>query len=299
MKYDRKKALFMIQGRNVAASRYRVLQYLPRLNRDNIETEIADFPRKPSEWPGVLSKVRGWDTCLIQRKQLNLVGMKALRKISERIVYDFDDSLWVKSAKYGGAPSFSRQTKFKWMTSHADEVIAGNSFLAEKAREFNPNVTIIPTPIDLTRYEACHSRPERDHVIIGWIGAHGSIHYLERIIPTLEKIYMKNQKIRLKVICDTFPESRRIPIEKVIWNEKTEIEHLKTLDIGLMPLLQDDWSRGKCGLKVLQYAALCIPPVATPVGMNRDIIKDGENGFWALTEEEWIDRILALASDLP
>ncbi len=292
-----KEILFLIQGRNVASSRYRILQYLPYLNRENIKTEVADFARKASEWPKVLKKVRKSDVLVIQRKQIGFMKTKMLKKISRKIVYDFDDTLWVKSARHGKNQSMSRNLKFKWMVDLADEVIAGNTFLAERALKYNPNVTVIPTPLDLSRYSIRSYPNTSDEVIIGWIGAHGSIHYLKRIIPILEKIHAMNPKIRLKVICDTFPSSRTLPIEKVTWNEKTEVDHLKTMDIGLMPLMEDEWSRGKCGLKVLQYFAVGIPAVATPVGINRDIVKDGETGFWARTEKEWIDRILLLASD--
>jgi len=292
-----KEILFLIQGRDVASSRYRVLQYLPYLNRENVKTEVADFARKASEWPNILKKVRKSDVLMIQRKQIGFMESKMLKKISRKIVYDFDDTLWVKSARHENNQSTSRNLKFKRMINLADRVIAGNSFLAEKALQLHPNVTVIPTPIDLSRYSLKSYSSDGEEVAIGWIGAHGSIHYLEKILPILEKVHAINPKIRLKVICDTFPASRDLPIEKILWNEKTEVDHLKTMDIGLMPLMEDEWSQGKCGLKVLQYFAVGIPAVVTPVGINRDIVKDGETGFWARTEKEWIDRILLLASD--
>jgi len=290
-------ALFLIQGRYVASSRYRILQYIPFLEQDGIKISVENFARKPSEWPNLLKKVRNHDVLLLQRKQLGPVKGRALKRLSKKIVFDFDDTLWVKSSKYANNKSLSRMIKFKRMVILADEVIAGNSFLAEHALKYNPHVTVIPTPIHLPGYDVREYRFDSEAITIGWIGAHGSIHYLEKIMPILEKVHAKNPKISLKVICDIFPSSHTLPIEKVPWHHDTEVAHLKTIDIGIMPLVEDEWSSGKCGLKVLQYSAVGIPSVVTPVGINRDLVKDGVNGFWAHTEKDWIDRILTLASD--
>ena len=160
---------------------------------------------------------------------------------------------------------------------------AGLELLRDRGVEFNVLVTLnarnAPHAGDIYRYFVNRG--------VRWL----------QFIPILEKVHAKNLKIRLKVICDIFPKSQTLPIDKVIWRESTEVRELKTMDMGLMPLTDDEWSRGKCGLKVLQYFAVGIPTVATPVGVNRDLVMDGENGFWARNEREWIDRILLLASD--
>ncbi len=292
----RGKVLFLIQGKDVAASRYRVLQYLPYLRRDGIEAVVADFARKISQWPQLMERLGGDKVLFIQRKQLGAIEYRVLKKLSKKIVYDFDDALWSRSAKHRSRDSFSRRFKFRRMVKLADEVITCNTFLEEKTRRINSHVTVIPTPIDLSKYNVRSFAPG-DGVVVGWVGAHGSIHYLERLIPLLEKVHSMNPRIRLKVICDVFPESERLPIDKIRWNIDTEADELKTLDIGLMPLTDDEWSWGKCGLKILQYSAVGVPAIVTPVGINRDIVRDGINGFWARTEKEWIDRVLLLAAN--
>jgi glycosyltransferase involved in cell wall biosynthesis len=183
------------------------------------------------------------------------------------------------------------------MVSSADEVVAGNSFLAERASAFNRRVTVIPSPIDLSRYSVRPPASDPRSVTLGWIGAPGSLHYLERLKPALVEAYRRDSRIRLKIICSTFPDFSPVPVDKVPWREETEVEELRSMDIGLMPLLEDDWSRGKCGLKILQYLAAGVTVVATPVGINADIVADGVEGFRASTQEHWVDRILLLASD--
>ena len=116
------------------------------------------------------------------------------------------------------------------------------------------------------------------------------------VLSVLEKVHVLDSRILLKVI-DVFPKGGVLPIEKGKVKADTEVHQLETLDIGLMPLQGDEWSWGKCGLKILQYFATGIPAVVTPVGINRDIVEYGVNGFWARNGKEWIDRILLLASD--
>ncbi len=290
------KALFLVQGMEVAASRYRALQFFPGLSKRGIECRVRRFPSFV-ELAGVFAQTRREDALFLQRKQLGPIPLSILRLAARRLVYDFDDSLWVRSAKHPDNRSFTRRTRFKRMVSRADEVIAGNSFLAERASVFNQRVTVIPSPIDISRYPLRPPASDSRSVTLGWIGAPGSLHYLERLKPALAEAHRRDPRIRLKIICSTFPDFSPVPVDRIPWREDTEVEELRSMDIGLMPLLEDDWSRGKCGLKILQYLAAGVTVVATPVGINADIVSDGVEGFRARTQDEWVDRLLLLASD--
>ena len=291
------RALFFIQGFDVAASRYRVLNYLPGLNARGITATAADFPRRLSQVPGALEAARSADTLFLQRKQLGAPLLSLLRAATGRLIYDFDDSLWVRSAKHAENRSFTRELRFARMVSRADHVVAGNSFLAERAARANPNVTVIPTPIDVTRYTVRPEEHDPNRVTVGWIGAHASIHYLERLRDALCRAHERDRRLRLKIICDVFPEFGALPVDRVAWSAATEAAELATFDIGIMPLLEDDWSRGKCGLKALQCMAAGVPVVVTPVGINADLVVDGVEGFHASTSDTWVERMLLLAGD--
>jgi glycosyltransferase involved in cell wall biosynthesis len=213
------------------------------------------------------------------------------------VVYDFDDALWVRSARHADNRSTTREKRFRRMISSADQVVAGNSFLAEKASAYNRRVSVIPSPIDVSLYQVRPEGAGGDSVVVGWIGAHGSVHYLEKLLPALEEAHRRDPRLRLKVVSSRFPDSGSLPVDRVSWRADTELEEIRSMDVGVMPLFEDEWSRGKCGLKVLQYLAAGVPVVVTPAGINSDIVKDGVEGFWARSPAEWVDRILALAAD--
>ena len=118
---------------------------------------------------------------------------------------------------------------------------------------------------------------------LGWIGDHGSIHYLEKMKPIFEKIGKRYPNAELKIVCDTFFDCEYLPVIKKQWSSEEEVKDLQGFDIGVMPLMDDPWSWGKCGLKIIQYQGVGVPVVCTPVGINKDLVEDGMNGLWAAT----------------
>ena len=158
------------------------------------------------------------------------------------------------------------------------------------------NVKVLPTPVDAERYQEKQISVS-DTVNLGWIGDHGSIHYMESYKDVWEAVGRKYKNVVLTIICDTFIETRDISLRKILWNYEREIDDLKSLDIGLMPLFDDLWSKGKCGFKIIQYLGVGVPAVCTPVGINRDVIEDNVNGLWANTQDEWIEKLSVLVED--
>ena len=288
------KVLFLIQGWDVAASRYRVLQYLPYLEQRGVETQVATYPRGIIEYAQFFGKVKDYDVIFLQRKRFNPPFLQILRSWANGIVYDFDDAVMYRNSTAPSPYSRTRQKRFARIIKAADHVIAGNSFLRDQAARFTERVTIIPTSIDRDRYYAKDARDKKNKVTIGWIGDHGSIHYLDKMRPIFEKLGKKYSNLELKIICDTFVECENITVVKKLWSQQEEVDDLKSLDIGVMPLVDDPWSWGKCGLKILQYYGVGVPVVCTPVGVNRDVVQDRVNGFWAMTDDEWIGKLSVL-----
>jgi glycosyltransferase involved in cell wall biosynthesis len=176
----------------------------------------------------------------------------------------------------------------------ARQVLAGNAFLASYARRFNPRVSVVPTTIDTDRYSPSLRRPGSVPVI-GWTGSYSTARYLEALRPVLQRLGRRHE-FRVVVVGAPGLAADGVEVEARPWRSASEVSDLADIDIGVMPLDDTEWERGKCGLKALQYMALGIPAVASPVGVNVEIVRDGENGLLAASDEEWeraLERLLA------
>jgi glycosyltransferase involved in cell wall biosynthesis len=212
------------------------------------------------------------------------------------IVYDFDDAVFLRQrSPFNGWFSLLKcPGKTGSVCRLASHVIVGNSYLAEYARKFNKNVTLVPTTVDTDRYavrpEGCD--PER-LLTIGWTGSHSTIPHLDTVREALS-ILATRVHFRVRVIGTPSYQIPGIDVESLAWRADREIEDLAAIDIGIMPLPDDEWCKGKCGFKAIQYMALGIPTVCSPVGVNSSIIRDGENGFLAQNVHEWVAKLTAL-----
>jgi glycosyltransferase involved in cell wall biosynthesis len=291
------KVLFLIQGFSVAASRYRVLQYLPYLKSKGVEAKVGLYPRTIRENIQFFKDLPQYDILFLQRKRFNQPRLGLLRRRANRIIYDFDDSVMYRNSKAKNPISQTRRRRFAQMIKASDFVIAGNEFLKSEVLPYNSNVEVVPTPIDQERYSLKDYKIQKEGVTIGWIGDHGSIHYLEKMRPVFERLGSRYPHAELKIVCDTFFDCEEIKVIKKHWNSEEEVADLQSFDIGLMPLVDDPWSWGKCGLKIIQYQGVGIPVVCTPVGLNQDLVKDGVNGFYAMAPEEWEEKLSILIED--
>ncbi|MFZ5766430.1 MAG: glycosyltransferase family 4 protein [Thermodesulfobacteriota bacterium] len=291
------KVLFLVPRLDKASTRYRVLHYLPALKENGIDCEIRELSRRTRNPLAVMKQARRADVVVIQKKLLSRIELFFLRQASRRLVYDFDDAVMFKDGPASTSQLARQGNRFIRTVSQVDLVLAGNSYLADLARPYQKNVHILPTPLDMERYTA---KPPKEtagnNVILGWIGSKGTLKYLADLIPALERLGKKHPDIVLKIVADAFFDLKNMEVIKKYWTAAAEIDDLHSFDIGIMPLTDDVWTRGKCGFKLLQCMAAGLPVVCSPVGMNREIVTDGVEGFWAQTAEEWVDRIGALAT---
>lgn len=292
------KVLILIQGKEVAASRYRILQYIPYLEEHCIVCTVREFPDSLKDYLFLISDLHRYDCVFIQRKRFHYPFLPIFRLKANKIIYDLDDAVMYKNTLAKSPYSRTREKRFKNMVQNSDVVIAGNSFLKDKSSQYNTRVITIPTSIPAAKYCLKDYSIKKDLVTIGWIGDHGSIHYLERMKGVWNEIGKRFPgKVELKIICDVFFDCESIPVRKVTWSSSTEVTELMDMDIGVMPLIDDPWSWGKCGLKILQYFGVGVPAVCTPVGVNRDVVEHGHSGYWAKTEEEWVNALSMLITN--
>lgn len=221
---------------------------------------------------------------------------KLLSMSRAAMIFDFDDAIWLNdtSESNKNLSWLKSSAKTAKIARLANVVTVGNSFLADYARQSNRNVVIVPTAIDTDAYKyrgAVDSEP----VMIGWIGSTTTLKHFQNAIPALTAIKQKyGNCVNFKVIVDVDYEVPELGLKSTKWHKDTEVEELNKVDIGIMPLPDDRWSCGKCGFKGIQYMALGIATVMSPVGVNTDIIEHGVNGFLASTDNEWIDCLSQL-----
>lgn len=258
--------------------------------------------RRVKELSSIL-KQRRWDVLYLYRELLP-IGPPLLEHLLTRakapIVYDFDDAIFL--------PDVSEANRhFQWLkwpqktgticrlSSH---VIVGNQYLREYVSRHTPEVSVIPTTIDTDRYRPKDSVEIRGRPVIGWSGSLTTLKHLKGLESTL-KLLRESIPFHLKVIgSEQFP-FKGLEGESRAWSAQSEREDLKSFDIGIMPLPHDAWSLGKCGLKALQYMAVGVPTVASPVGVNCEIIQDGTNGFIAGDAREWVEKVSRLVESDP
>ncbi|MBK6725199.1 MAG: glycosyltransferase family 4 protein [Acidobacteria bacterium] len=241
-----------------------------------------------------LDNIANYDLVYLFREAAILGPPWFERKIAKAgvpIVFDLDDAIFVsyKSPSNGYLSYLKFPTKTAEICSLSAHIMPGNEYLRDYCSKYNQNLTIIPTTIDTDKYTVVE-RPEPETVTIGWSGSFSTVQHLDTIRDVLQKL-AKTENFRLRVIGTPNYKIPDVDTEAMQWRSETELHDLRQIDIGLMPLPDENWTKGKCGLKALQYMALGIPTICSPVGVNSTIIKDGENGYLADGTDDWVEKL--------
>jgi glycosyltransferase involved in cell wall biosynthesis len=323
MSRHRTRVLFLTKhARTGASSRYRSFQYLPWLEQAGIECQVrplfdeAYLAHRYQSGRGhvrdilgaffrraaALIAARRFDVLVIEKESLPYfpaLPERWLRLLGVPYVVDYDDALFHQYDQHrSGWVRRLLGSKIAHVIRDAHLVTAGNAYLADYARCAGAHkVEIVPTVIDLERYPSPNVKPPSDTpFIIGWIGSPSTAKYLQAIAPALAEICAGGRGI-VRLIGSGPIDLPGVPVEVLPWDEAAEVDDLKRFDVGIMPLPDEPWERGKCGFKLIQYMACGLPVVASPVGVNRDIVEQGVNGYLAETTAEWARSLSTLLRD--
>lgn len=247
-----------------------------------------------------LFSVSRYDFILIHREAAPLgppfIEWIIAKVLNKKIIYDYDDAIWM--ADQGGENKL--WTLLKWRSKVASickwsyKVSTGNDFLADYARKYCDEAVVLPTVINHEIHTPAHKENYQTPVI-GWTGSHSTLFYLDTLLPTLHELE-ESFEFTFLVIANKDP---KLPLKKyqfIKWSRESEIDDLSIMDIGVMPLEDNEWSKGKCGFKLIQYLSIGIPAIASPVGVNPEIVIDNKSGFLASSHEDWLNSLKALLS---
>jgi glycosyltransferase involved in cell wall biosynthesis len=301
--------------------RYRIEQWAPYLREEGIDIHFEPFAGAalskslyrpghyaPKAWHMTLAwlnRVRAalqagaFDVVYLYREAA-LIGPAWLERLARRrnprFVYDFDDAIWLpyvsprnRYLSYLKAPG-----KTGSICRMAAAVTVGNEMLADFARSYNPAVTVVPSTVSLRQYRPRPHSPAGVTAVVGWTGSHSSAQYLRLVEGALQALARRRRFRFLAIGIDDY-RLEGVDVECRAWRAESEVEDLRPMDVGIMPLFDDPWARGKCAMKAIQYMGVGLPAVVSPVGANRDVVQDGVSGFHAATEEDWVralDRLL-------
>jgi glycosyltransferase involved in cell wall biosynthesis len=321
-----KKVLFIVNHRKGRSpgQRFRFEQYIPFLEYHGYECHFsillnqkddATFYSKGNYFGKaiiflkcLMTRTRNWmkmneyEVIFVFREAL-MTGSaffeKKFAKSKAKVIFDFDDAIWLQTVSESNKKLafLKNASKTEEIIRLSDLVFAGNDFLARYARRFNENVVIVPTTIDTEVYPFQVKEPN-EKICIGWSGSFSTIEHFETALPALKRIKEQyGDKVYFKIIGDGNYYCQELQTQGFPWKADTEVIDLSEIDIGIMPLPDTEWAKGKCGLKGLQYMALGIATIMSPIGVNTEIIEPGVNGYLPKTEDEWVQEISILIDD--
>lgn len=301
------KVLFLTQGdETMASTRFRVLAYLKKAPEE-LDYLVMPLP-KGSRLDKIMFliktaiAVQKYDSVFIQKILLPSPILIYLKSFCRRLIYDFDDALFAEppGKLFNASLLATKRGRLEKTLKAVDQIVCGNTCLRDFAYQFNNQCLVLPSPVDVDVYRPRNeANAKNNQVVIGWVGRAENLEYLNRldgVFSKIEKDY--GDRVRLEVVCDAPFQSRsQIALRNIPWTLEQEREKVAAFDVGIMPLEDTAWARGKCAFKLIQYMACGVPGVASPVGMNCDVVRHGENGFLANNENEWFECLAQLISN--
>src|SRR5712691_4884495 len=289
------RALCVVEHGNAPSTRLRLRDCLDYYKQLDVEVTVLPARRSSiGERLRVLKEAARHDVVVLFKMiGFNELELNLLQRANQRIIFDFDDAVMFREQKHRRPLRGKNFKKFLRTLKHCAAVVAGNDFLASFAEASGQRAIVLPTSIDLRRYHLKQHSDGRG-LVVGWLGLSDGLPYLRHIQPALQQLSERFPGLKLKVICDKPLQLDRVVVENEPWRLETEQANLASFDIGIMPLWDSVWTRGKCGYKILQYMGVGTAVVASDVGVNNEIISHGENGFLARTQDDWVEALSSL-----
>lgn len=275
---------------NHPSFRQRIMVHLETMQQSGIECRVVRLPDRMWDRRRLFASARQFDGVLLHRKLLNASDEFWMRRYGVKVVFEVDDAMMYSDRKPFDI-SRIRFNRLRRTMRRSELVIAGNAYLAEHAERYGVRTEILPTGLDLEPYRI--EPPQRDDAAVRlvWIGSGSTLVYLQEIRPALEEVGKRWPQASLRIVCSDFFELDSMRVERHPWSRETEALDLITSDIGLAPLPDNPFTRGKCGFKILQYQAAGLPVVASPVGVNAEYVRDGTTGHTARDHRQWVEAI--------
>ena len=298
VKIEKPKIAFLTSHFNLPSTRFRVIQYLDDFKNLGLNVCVKVVPRSSIKKVKLFNSLKNYDIVFLQKKLISIWLSWYLRKMADILIYDFDDAVLYRDSNYQRHTSSKRFKRFKFTIRIADAVIAGNNYLMNLASDYNEKIYTVPTGIDTRCYLPTSNALKTKQVVIGWIGSKSNLIYLKELIAPINTLYAAGKNIKLKIVCDDFINGFECQVEKIQWSESDEIDQIQSFDIGVFPIQEDPWTKGKCAFKLLQYMSCGLPSVSSLNVVTADIINDGINGFLASSSSEWIEKLNILIDNL-
>ena len=293
------KVLCVVEHGNAPSTRLRLRDCLDHYSQLGIEATILPARRSSIRDRLQVLKEAARHKVVVLFKTIGFSEFELflLQRANRRIVFDFDDAVMFREQKHRRPLRGKSFKKFLRTLKYCEAVVAGNDFLAGFAEASGRRTVILPTSIDLTKYKLKRHN-EGLGLTIGWLGLSDGLPYLRHIQPALQRLSERFPGLKLKVICDKPLQLDAVVVENEPWRLETEQANLASFDIGIMPLWDSVWTRGKCGYKILQYMGVGTAVVASDIGVNSQIITHGENGFLARTQDDWVETLGSLIENV-
>ncbi len=319
------KVLFLAPQQTVSSARFRVFTYIDSLKKDGfVVTVLHPRPDKYTtpKWVmkgrvfkllwhglGIPARLFMWLFCIpafikndvvIIQRDLNPEPFPLIEALvyffNKRIIFDFDDSIFMWPWSVSKSLLHFQKTKIAWIVKHSQHIFVGNQFLKQWADKFSPRVSVLPTPVDTEYFKTKISQNGHETINIGWCGTYSSIQYINSLTPVLSRICGEYPNVKI-LISTNRPDMVELPdcnTDIRLFSKEREIVDFHDMNIGLMPIKEDDYSKGKCALKALCYMSCGIPNVCSDVGANREVHSKGQTGFLAKNEEDWYLKLKTL-----
>lgn len=298
---QRVKVLFLTNKKDTPSTRWRILQFVPHFEKAGLECSVEEWPSGMLARLSVAGKAAGYDVVVLQKRLLPKLLVNRLRKNSKVLVFEFDDMVTLKKDDEGAVKdSPTRDRRFRRVVRLADAVVTTNEYLADVARRAAGDadrVHVLPTVIDLSRWDPRTASDASGGVTIGWMGTASNLHSMDVLKAPLARLCRRFEGLQVKIVCEEALVMEGVRLVHKPFSAAEEVGDVRSFDIAVAPLIEDPWTRGKVSTKLLAYFAAGLPVVASDVNANRLYVREGENGFLVGTLALWEERLAKLIED--